>query len=674
MRTRIGLWYNTTMSNSRYSLFIQNLVQDALVFVFLLVVLSVFRAAFIAVFADLLAPETTANDILLTMWYGLRISLKTAGACILPSFVFATLAQAAWTKYPGPKVRFVWISMVLLILSVLFQARIPYYHEFHNAFSPFIFNTFHDDVGAIVSTSITQYHAVWRTIGAFVCAAVLCVLCRVWLNKLTPLFVRPFLRVRRPWIAVVIICIFMAAFAVFVRKGGSFTYYGSIYWKNAARMKQHLLNEAILDDIQALYRARRIYRNIRYSMADLKVEDVRAAAARLLGQSEYTAPDLLPLLSRKAAGNVKTPDHIFVIVAETYMMWPLLDKYKSYPLAQGMRRLLERPDAVLVPDFLPASNGTIFGLTSVLLGIAELNLQASNRPTAQKPYETALSVQLRKTGYKTRFFYGGFASWENVGLFMQNQQFDDSFYAADFGGEGGVWGVPDREFLEGVAEKIGPEKSLNFILTSSNHPPYKVDMSREPDLPSVDVLEKMLPAQTADKSLTADRMWHFAYADKYLAEFVEKMAAKYPNSLFVITGDHADRWTLDPSPSDYERVAVPLVLIGPSVAGKKLPTNAAAHMDVAATTLELVLPKGTPYYAFGQNVFAPQKGQIPVGISAYYWITPSEMGRVNEEKTELLPGGSSGLTEQERQAVRQHAKDVQTVTAWRILKGVELDK
>ncbi|WP_428075666.1 sulfatase-like hydrolase/transferase, partial [Candidatus Avelusimicrobium luingense] len=139
-------------------------------------------------------------------------------------------------------------------------------------------------------------------------------------------------------------------------------------------------------------------------------------------------------------------------------------------------------------------------------------------------------------------------------------------------------------------------------MTSSNHPPYKVDMSREPDLPSVDALEKMLPAQTADKSLTADRMWHFAYADKYLAEFVEKMMAKYPNSLFIITGDHADRWTLDPSPSDYERVAVPLVLIGPSVAGKKLPAHAAAaHMDVAATTLELALPKGTSYYAFGQN-------------------------------------------------------------------------
>lgn len=673
MRTRVGLWYNTTMSNSRYSLFIQNLVQDALVFVFLLVVLSVFRAAFIAVFADLLAPETTANDILLTMWYGLRISLKTAGACILPSFVFATLAQAAWTKYPGPKVRFVWISMVLLILSVLFQARIPYYHEFHNAFSPFIFNTFHDDVGAIVSTSISQYNAVWRTMGAFVCAAVLCVLCRVWLKKLTPLLMRPFLKVRRPWIAVVIICIFIAAFAVFVRKGGSFTYYGSIYWKNAARMKQHLLNEAILDDIQALYKASRIYKKIRYSASDLSAQDVRAAAARLLGQSEYAADDLLPFLSRTAAGTTQPPDHIFVIVAETYMMWPLLEEYTSYPMTQGMRRLLARPDAVLSSHFLPASNGTIFGLTSVLLGIAELNLQASNRPTAQQPYETALSVQLRKHGYKTRFFYGGFPSWENVGLFMQNQQFDDSFYSADFGGEGGVWGIPDREFLDGVAEKVGGEKSFNLILTSSNHPPYKVDLSREPDLPSLDAFEKMLPAQTADKSLVAARMWHFAYADKYLAEFVEKMAAKYPNSLFVITGDHADRWTLEPTPSDYKRVAVPLVIIGPQLQHKKLPANSAgAHIDVAATTLELVLPKGTPYYALGQNIFAPQKNQVPVGISAYYWITPKEMGNVNEEKTELLPGVTTPLSEQELQAVRQHTKDVQTVTAWRILKGVEL--
>ncbi len=659
------------MKSSRYTSFVTNLAQDALFFVFLLVVLTVFRAAFIGLFADMLAPNTPGKDIFLTLWYGLRISLKTAGACVLPAFVLGTVLQSAWPKWNGEKFRFYWACFVLLVLSILFQARIPYYQEFHSAFSPFMFNTLHDDVGAIVGTSISQYHAVEHTLAALVCAAVLSWLCRVWLKKMSPLLARPLLAVRRPWIAVVVISVLLVPFAVWVRHGGAFTFNHSVYWKNAARLNQHILNEAVLDDIQAVYRAKSLYKQLRKSAAKVSAQQVREAAARLTNQPAYTAPDLLPLLARTAPG-AKKPKHIFLIVAETYMMWPLLDEYKNYPLASGLRRLLARPDAVVADRFLPASNGTMFGLTTVVLGLPELNLHASERPTAQKPYETALPVQLRKYGYKTRFFYGGFASWSNVGNFINNQQFEESFYAADFTGHSNVWGVADREFLQKVPSLISDEPSFNLILTLSNHPPYKVDMSREPDLPTVADFERMLPAQTVDKSLVAARMWHFAYADKYLAEFIQTMLAKYPDSLVVITGDHADRWTLSSSPSDYERLAVPAIFIGPAV--RNLPskkTVAASHTDIAATVLEMTLPKASSYYALGKNLFAAPTDEIAVGVSAYDWITQQELGRVHENKTEVLPG-EQPLTKSQREEVLARVKDLQTVAAWRILNGTEL--
>jgi len=662
------------MDKSRYQLFIQNFTQDILLGLFLLGVLSVFRAAFLALFADTLTPHTPGKDIVLTLWYGLRISLKTVGGAVLPAFVFGTLLQTAWPKWNGEKFRFYWACFVLIVLSGLFQARIPYYQEFHSAFSPFMFNTFHDDVGAIVSTAIDQYNAVWRVLGGLVIAAVLAWVCRLWLKKLGPYLARPLWAVRRPWVAVSVIAVGLIPLAVFIRFGGAFSYNGSIYWKNAARLSQHVLNEAVLDDVQAMYRAKSLYKDLRKSAVKVHVNDVRAAAARLAGQDDYTAGDLLPFLSRKAAGATgPKPQHIFVIVGETYMMWPLLDEYQKYPMTQGVRRLLKRSDAVLADHFLPASNGTMFGLTSVILGIPELNLYASDRSTAKQPYETALPVQLKKQGYKTRFLYGGFPSWNEVGEFINHQGFDESFYAANFSGNANVWGVPDRDFLQGVFQFIDEEPSFNVLLTSSNHPPYRVDMTREPDLPTVADFARMLPAQTADKDLVASRMWHFAYADKYLAEFVEKMLAKYPNSLFIIVGDHADRWTLTASPSDYERIAVPLMLIGPSVRHKRLPADAAgSHMDIAATVLELVLDKNTPYYALGKNLFAPEKGHVPLGVSAYYWITSQEMGRVNEEKTELLPGSTGPLTADQRADVLQRMRDIRTVAAWRILKGVSL--
>ena len=661
------------MKKTRYILFVQNFVQDAGLLLFLLIVLSGFRAAFLWLFSDTLLPDTSVKDIILTFWYGLRISLKTAGAGVLPSFVFGTLLATAWPKWNGEKFRFYYACLAVTVLSVLFQTRIPYYQEFHSAFSPFMFNTFHDDVGAIVSTAIDQYSAVWRMFGAVVCAVVLCYLVRRWLNLF---WLKPnhrLLTARKPQWVIICICLFLVPFAVFVRYGGAFTFNSSMEWKNAARLNQHVLNEAVLDDIQALYRAHSMYKKIRKSVVDVRAEEVRAAAARLMGTSEYTADDLLPLFARKSAGyGTKKPQHIFVIVAETYMMWPLLDEFKAYPLASGLRKLLARPDAVLVKAFLPASNGTMFGLTSTMLGIPELNLHVEARSTTQQPYEIALPVQLQKAGYKTRFFYGGFSSWYNVGSFIDHQGFDESFYAANFLGQSNVWGVADRDFLQGVPALIGEEPSFNMLLTSSNHPPYRVDMGREEQLPSVGDFMRMLPANTADKELVASRMWHFAYADKYLTEFVENILAKYPNSLVVITGDHADRWTLTASPSDYERVAVPLVFIGPRVSKKMLPAKAAAaHMDVAASVLDIALPKNTLYYALGESVFHPAAEKIPLGISAYYWITAAEMGRLHENKTEVLDGAHP-LSEQERAALLQRAQDIRTVAAWRVLKGISL--
>ena len=663
------------MKDSRSVCFLRNLVQDALVFVFLLGVLSVFRAVFVALFADTLTPDTPWKDLALTMWYGLRISLKTVGACVLPAFVLGTVLQAAWPKWNGEKFRFWYTCAVLLVLSLLFQMRIPYYQEFHSAFSPFMFNTFHDDVGAIVHTSIEQYHAVERVLLALLIAGILGVGLRLLL-RLTNRFARPLQTARRPAIVVIASCLFLLPFAVFIRYGGAFSFHHCIYWKNAARLNQHLLNEAVLDDVQAVYRARKNYKQLRKSATNVRVEEVRAAAASLLGRTEYTEDDLRPLLARRAAGaSGPKPQHIFIIVGETYMMWPLLDGYEKYPMASGVRRLLKRSDAVLLEHFLPASNGTMFGLTSVLLGIPELNLFASSRPTAMQPYETALSVQLAKWGYKARFLYGGFSSWNDVGLFMEHQGFEESFYAADFNGQANVWGVPDRDFLQGIPDKIGEEPSFNLVLTSSNHPPYRVDMSREPDLPTVQDFEKMLPEHVADKKLVATRMWHFAYADKYLAEFVETILAKYPNSLFVIVGDHADRWTLEPSPSDYERVAVPLVLVGPAVKSKPFPAQAAgSHMDVAATVLELILPKGTPYYALGKNMFTAPEGKKEVGVSAYYWITPDAIGRVAQAAVEPLPGSTVRLTEEELQDVRARVRAIQQVAAWRVLKGISLNE
>ena len=91
----------------------------------------VFRIAFIGLFQDQLG-EVGAGDILETLWLGFRISLKTAGAIVLLSFVFSTIPGifGSFTWYSPWKIRR-WIYGIGTAVFTLFY-DFPGYFQCHD--------------------------------------------------------------------------------------------------------------------------------------------------------------------------------------------------------------------------------------------------------------------------------------------------------------------------------------------------------------------------------------------------------------------------------------------------------------------------------------------------------------------------------------------------------------
>lgn len=74
---------------------------------------------------------------------------------------------------------------------------------------------------------------------------------------------------------------------IFIRFGGALSYTHSINWENAARLNSNLLNEAVLDDVQALYRVRSISKRIRQlSLISLTAEELRRRIAAVGGNGK----------------------------------------------------------------------------------------------------------------------------------------------------------------------------------------------------------------------------------------------------------------------------------------------------------------------------------------------------------------------------------------------------
>ncbi|WP_232199063.1 LTA synthase family protein [Thermosinus carboxydivorans] len=622
-----------------------------------------FRIAFIALLPQYISPGITWVDIATSIYYGGRISLKSAGIAALLSFIFCTLINVIRPSLRTERLRRIIGYTFIFTLTLLFAARLPYYKQFHTVFSPLIFNTFRDDVQAIISTLVKEYDLIPRLAAAIAGAVGGCWLLAWWLNTRNlpvPRFTNRWLR--RGFRTVVVLAI--AWFMVFARFGGSLGYAGSVHWHNAAVTRDEFLNEAVLDDVQALYRAWSMHKMLAQATAlNLTATRVANYAANLTGKQPVTA-NLDDYLRKEADGAlIPRPRHIFLIVGESYAAWPLLPEYDNLHIADGLKNIAARDNAACASAFVPAGHGTMSSLGSLITGLAEVNLYPNYQPeTYRQQYPTALAVQMKRLGYKTYFWYGGFPSWQRIRDFALAQGFDAFYGAGDIGqAPGNAWGIEDKFLFEAI-ERIwdGSEPSFHLILTISNHPPYTVDLAKEGFSPSI------LPETFRQDKAWLAKLGHFWYADKVLADFVDAMYRRYPDSLFAITGDHADRMNIEPNPPLFVRYAVPLVLYGQGIHKNILPQTAyGSHLDIAPTLIELIAPRGFVYYSLGRSL----THGAGIGIGSDLWVTYDYIGRISTNATEHTPYYRPGAVPPDKAELKATVDAVQAVSWWRVKMG-----
>ncbi|WP_318254583.1 sulfatase-like hydrolase/transferase [Selenomonas sp. GACV-9] len=642
------------------------------VYAFYLAVLSLFRLFFIVYLHDYLGPASGTDDILLALWRGSRLSMQTAGALALMSFVPSLLLHYVWPAWERWGWRLV-NGILLAALSILYVASFPFYRQFRMNFNQMLFTGANDDIYALFITMIQQYWLPVRLAGALLLAYGLWRLLLAWL-RWQP--VESWLRaVRLPapvrWLgrlAFLAGCYLAVLLGIF---GGSLGWQTAVDWENAGVTKDEFLNEAILDNPQAIYRAWVLNdRMLACNGLDFTVEDIRGLAALLAGR-QPDSDNLDVYLHRQAQGaRIDRPGHVFVILSESFANWPLLDKYKDIPIAGGMRSLIAEADTDYCPTFLPNGASTVSAVTGVVTGFADANLYLTTMPESfREPYVTASAPQMERLGYATNFWYAGPATWERIGAFTQAQGFDHFYSRGDFGDvPGSVWGCEDEYLYAQVLAGLSDAPSFNVILNASNHSPYDVDVEAK-GFDKEAVRAALPPEAQADEELLRE-LGHYWYADRELARFVREVKERYPDSLFVIVGDHADRYNIDKTPSTYERYGIPFIITGRGIhKGTLLTDSAGSQIDIVPTLIELIAPKGFDYMAIGSSLTTGNRR----GVNYGFWITRQAIGKADTVPLvpEALGGGAPPVIDD--QAMQDYINAVRSLSWWRPKYGPLLD-
>lgn len=634
-----------------YARFFENLQQDLKAFIYWCLVFTVFRIAFIAIYSGQLNGDY--SEIPMALLLGLRLSLKTAGMIALIGFVFATLPKIILKNWLADKLRFGWHAVALVFFAVCFMTRIPYYKIFNSAFNMMLINGVHDDVYAIFVTAVKEYQLLLRFPLAIILGLSLAYGLRIWLRELP---VKSFYGGQHKKLVVAFTLPVLAVLCVFVRYGGAFNNVHSINWESAARLKSNLLNEAVLDDGQALYRVRAMKRkidevkNINFTVVQL-YEKIAASG----GNKAAESIDKAFMHTVKQPKLSKQPRNIVLIVGESFGNWPFLPKYKDLGLVDNMLALQNSADAAHVATMLPHGSGTIFAVNGLVSGIPDMGLYENYQANSfNSKYATGIGYIMKQLGYKTVFWYGGFSGWQNIGKFIKVQSFDEFHCADEFSDESGnAWGCSDAVLFKQIEAYMSKEKEqekvFHVVLTTSNHPPYSLDVDGM-GFPRAKVKSK-LSADIANDEKTLTKLGHIWYADKTMGEFVKHVQSIYSDTLFVITGDHSERFSFAREQDTRTLSSIPCIFYGAGVQQDWFNDKSVGdHMQLAGTLAEIVGPAGFTYAALQANMFENQNV-------------------VFNHRLYAVDGKIYMQTFDTDKKITDYINSMREVGAWRVLKG-----
>lgn len=667
---------------ARFNRFTQGVLQDIKTLGWFVLLLSLFRLAFIMIFSDQLNESVTMVDWLLTMWYGFRISLKTAGLFMAMGFFLITVPYVLWSKWPRRLLRCMLAYIGTILFTLLFFIRIPYFTIFNSGFNRMLINGANDDWYAIFMTAIDTYGLLWRLPLALVIGFILgwcawrwvdyeCSRTTAWLKKLEPISKQSLI------IRTLSIIIILAISAVFLRFGGAFSYSRSINWENAGRLSSQVLNEAILDDGQALYRVyaseKRLAKAVKLNISKNQLKEYIANSG---GNPKATTIDGAFTHTVSVPKLAEQPKTVVLILGESYALWPFLDTFKGpgdYLVSEG-KALAQSPHSLFLQGLahgtgtMPAVNGYVTGLPSTGL------YENYEKESYKEKYGFGIAATMKRLGYKTVFWYGGFGAWQDVRNFVLAQNFDEFHDVGSFSQKSGnAWGVPDKVLFNEVETYMkahSGEKVFHFILTTSNHPPYDIDL----DVAGFDAQKVM---NTDIKELPEDskriiELGHIWYADQMMGHFVKNTQKIDPNTLFVITGDHGERFTFAKEVDRRTNSGIPIIFYGAGIDSNWLVDSSgefnasnvsntssfssmfASSLQIAPTLAELVGRPGDTYESLVPSIF----NQSSFVFNHELWL---DSEGYHEQK--------DGLAEKYKQTI----DELLTIAIWRVKRGNELN-
>lgn len=305
-----------------------------------------------------------------------------------------------------------------------------------------------------------------------------------------------------------------------------------------------------------------------------------------------TDPDVLgPFFNQTSDG--LPPNVVFVIVeglgrrltgvtSPALSFTPFIDSLASVGLFwPNCFSTSERTFGVLPSVFASVPHGRL-GFTSTL---------------SYLPKHHSLLRDLKRNGYTTSYYYGGDASFDRFGYFMEENQVDFQFVPQltvqdstqyVLLANNNRWGLDDGPLFEAAVQQkrndsLAKRPYADVYLTLTTHEPFLIEGIEPFEQHVVELLEQTDGVSEKERENVLKNKNIYAcylYMDQCLKELLAYYASRpdFDNTLFVITGDH--RMAQVPQSIPIQKYNVPLLIYSPLVKQPKTMNAVVSHLDI----------------------------------------------------------------------------------------------
>ena len=660
--------------------FFLSLQQNIKLMIWVPILSTIFRLLFMRVYNPYSTWTGRWKSVLGALRYGFWWGMDFDAYVFLVPLVFVTIPALWFDTYHQYEdmVRLIGLTMYSCVVYAAFAGKMIFYKHFHDTYNYMVHYGKHAEKHNLIDVFFNQDRGALVLVGFIPVAIISWIVGHAFLSLPSI----PYPAINSIWMTVVwnilLVVVSVIGFYWF-RYGGTLSHDDKPEWDTIPTVVKEdiFFARATVPDLCAL---ETVYKNPLRSEYTATEEDINDAISRVV-PSKYKdiwhqLDNPLYAFKRIAKGpKISKPKHIFFIVGESIPQWSLDETHKLLNICPGLWNFKNQQHTVQIPNFLPAGNVSRPSIVSLMSGIYDAGLEINEREDFWKgAFPTSFAHQMKQLGYQTIYWYGGNASYGNFNHFGKAQGFDRVESASIFCGPNApkTWvGVYDHIFLENIAQQIKEidAPTFHFIYTTSNHGPYKMEddlLDYGPQKVMPDVGEDLRSNKTRNKELATYR-----YSDKAIFTFVESMQQFYPDSLFIVTGDHSNLFGSLNNTSlihrDYtlrDIFCTVGLLQHPELDGNMIVTQKGTHMSLMPTIIEAIAPKGFEYYSITPSLFDEQPETL---VTPYQWINNTMMGDVRMDYGESNIPSAEPITQ--IRPIDNHAdtaRDWSLLTTWLI--------